>query len=882
MRTPSALAMAFLLLATPGYGAPTVTTSNVNFRQGPGTSHPSIGVVPAGTEVDVAECNASGSWCAIAYDGRNGFVSGRYLQETEPEAATGWPRAFRIGDKALLVLYQPQVTDWKDFRQLDALVAAEYRETDEATPVFGVIGLSAQTTRDKEAGSLTLHDLTVTQLDFSALERADLTTLALNIGELLPTDPVSVSEVQVTASLANTKQIADQEGLKADPPRIFVVNGPARLLQTDGEPVFAPVKGAPGVEFVVNTNWDLLRTEDALWLRDDTHWQTAAAITGPWKPATDLPEALSSLPDDGNWTDTLKAMPPAAYEADAEPKIVVSDSPAELIRFDGPQELEAVPGTGLEWAANTEADLFRKTDTGIWYFLVSGRWFSAEALTGPWTFATPDLPDDFRNIPEDVPYYSVRASVPGTSEANEARLRASIPETARVEPGGVTPTVTFDGEPVFVAIEGTDLSYAQNSESQIIQVGDRYYLVQDGIWFVADDPAGPWALAREVPPAIYTIPASSPVHNVTYVRVYHSEPEAVWYGYTSGYLFGYLAWGTLVYGTGWRYPPYWRWGPRPIYFPRPVTFGIGAYYNPARGIYGRYGYAYGPYRGITARAAWNPATGTYVRGARIYGPGGSAGFVSAWNPRTGTRAVARGGSSVYGRWGAASVRRGSDYVRAAGASGRLGGRGMAWDSSRGQGGIVSGRRGNVYAGRNGSVYRNVGEGWQKWDNGGWNNVRPPDRSALNRSNLQGARDRVGKRPAAGRPGANRPAGNRPGVNRPAGNRPAANRPGNRPAVNRPANRPGANRPANRPAANRPAANRPAANRPANRPAANRPATRNRAPAHLNRDYRARQRSNQHRVQRRHSRPANVSRNRARASAAARGGNRGGYRRGMRR
>ena len=86
-------------------------------------------------------------------------------------------------------------------------------------------------------------------------------------------------------------------------------------------------------------------------------------------------------------------------------------------------------------------------------------------------------------------------------------------------------------------------------------VGDRYFLLQDGVWFVANSPDGPWQLASEVPDAIYAIPPSSPVYNVTYVRVYDTEPDAVWYSYTMGYLSGFLSWGTYVYGTGWYYPP---------------------------------------------------------------------------------------------------------------------------------------------------------------------------------------------------------------------------------------------------------------------------------------------------------------------------------------
>ncbi len=257
---------------------------------------------------------------------------------------------------------------------------------------------------------------------------------------------------------------------------------------------------------------------------------------------------------------------------------------------------------------------------------------------------------------------------------------------------------------------------------------------------------GPWQLAREVPSQIYDIPASSPLYNVTYVRVYETEPDAVWYGYTAGYTYGFLAWDTFVYGTGWYYPPYWYDWPAygPIYYPRPVTWGMGAYYNPVRGTYGRYGYAYGPYRGIGVGRAWNPATGTYGRAAAAWGPRGSAGFVGAYNPRSDSGGYAAGGSNVYGAWKSAGVKRGDEWARVTAGAGAAGGSTVRWNTSANQGFVHEGRRGDLYAGRDGQVYRNAGDGWQKWE-GGWQDVTRPQRGEL----LQGG-ERIQDLPADAR------------------------------------------------------------------------------------------------------------------------------------
>ena len=83
-----------------------------------------------------------------------------------------------------------------------------------------------------------------------------------------------------------------------------------------------------------------------------------------------------------------------------------------------------------------------------------------------------------------------------------------------------------------------------------------FYSVENGIWFVATWPTGPWAVATSVPAVIYSIPPSSPLYYVTYLRVYGSTPDCVYDGYIPGYL------GTVVspddvvvYGTGYYYPP---------------------------------------------------------------------------------------------------------------------------------------------------------------------------------------------------------------------------------------------------------------------------------------------------------------------------------------
>jgi hypothetical protein len=377
--------------------------------------------------------------------------------------------------------------------------------------------------------------------------------------------------------------------------------------------------------------------------------------------------------------------------------------------------------------------------TGAVYYLVAGRWFSAPGFNGPWTFATPTLPEGFKRIPLEHERSRVLASVPGTEQSAEAVMLAQIPQTARVSKKDVQPdAVTYQGTPQFQSIEGTKVQRAVNTDKDVILVGTTYFYCFTGVWFSSTSPNGPWQVATTVPQEIYTIPASSPSHHVTYVTVEDDDDEWVTFAAAAGYTGLMIGWGCAVWGTGWYYPPYvWYGGYYPVYYPHFPTYGYSAWYNPWTGTYGRGVAAYGPYGGVGAGARYNPRTGTYARGAVAWGPYGARGAASAYNPRTGAFGTTRQGSNVYGSWGSSYVQRGDDWVqtsrvtnRATGTTTRVTrgdeGAAITRNTPGPGGGFVAGERGgDVYAGRDGNVYRRDGGTWQKYENGSWGNVERP-------------------------------------------------------------------------------------------------------------------------------------------------------------
>jgi hypothetical protein len=602
--------------------------------------------------------------------------------------------------------------------------------------------------------------LKITEANFQTLSKEQTQEIVKEIEKNIPQEDRIIALDRMLAYVdKSTIRPKNLAGIKSDPPKLYLSKTPAILVSIDGEPIWSPIKDNE-LKFLVNTNWDLFQhgPTGLLYLRKDTSWLKATALDGPWSPAGRLPDSFNKLPADDNWKEVRASLPGAPIKT--MPSVYVTSDPSELLLIDGEPKYVPVPGTELLWVSNTESDLFRMGKNGPFYFLVTGRWFSAPEITGPWQFATPKLPEAFKAISLEHPRSRVLASVPGTQQAAEAVLLAQVPEIARINKKQIqAPEVNYNGEPEYELIQGTQLQRARNTDKEIIKVGDLYYMCYQGVWFQANTPKGPWTIARSVPKEIYDIPASSPSHSVTYVTLEQDENEDddwVTFATYAGYTGLMVGWGCTVWGTGWYYPPYyWYGGYYPIYYPYWRTYGYGAWYNPYTGRYGTAGRIYGPYGGVGFGARYNPSTGTYSRGAFAYGPYGARGAAQAYNPRTGTYAQTRQGSGVYGSWGSTHVQRGDDWVNtkrftsSAGNTTRVTrGDDGGMISRKGQDGrgFIGSKGDNVYAGRDGNVYRRDQNGnWSKWDNGNWNSVARPEQQNSVRDSMMNDRARQQER-----------------------------------------------------------------------------------------------------------------------------------------
>lgn len=684
----------------------------------------------------------------------------------------GWPREFTTGDGSKLVIYQPQVDSWEGQRRIKSRVAISVTPPQADKPILGVVWVEADTETVFATRTVVLNNMQIARTSFPTLSQTEAAKLTTKLKTLFPSRSQNFALDRVLANVTRTQEQAHSAELSVTPPTIFYSDRPALLIILDGKPVLSPI-ASTDLLFVVNTNWSLfLQTGTSkYYLLNDKSWLTASDLNGPWAPAGTLPQSFNQIPATDNWREVHNNLPGQPMRESDVPRIFVSETPAELIVTQGAPTLTPLEGTKLLYVTNTHSDLFLYSGDGEYYYLVSGRWFKARSLNGPWSSVTASLPADFAKIPPESPRGSVLASVPGTLEAQEALLMAQIPQTATVKRSEAKVAVTYAGEPQFKPIPGTSLQYAVNTSFDVIRVGDLYYVCFQGVWFHSTTPQGPWLVADSVPSEIYTIPPTSPLYRVTYVYVYDSTPSTVVVGYTSGYMGVYAYGGAVVYGTGYYYPPYVWPAPVPIYYPYPYSYGAAVYYNPYTGAYARGAAVYGPYGGAGAAAYYNPTTGTYARGAAVYGPYGGAGTMAAYNPYTGAYGRASysygpdGGSmnawgynpttgtsasthqqyNAYAQWGNSAVTRGgettqmghytNDQGTVAGFDSTTGAKGVGYHGADNSGGVVKTQDGDVYAGRDGNVYKKTDDGWSKYNDGGWTPVDPSQNVKNNQSQV---------------------------------------------------------------------------------------------------------------------------------------------------
>jgi hypothetical protein len=637
-----------------------------------------------------------------------------------------WPRQFDANGTTVLV-YQPQIDKWEQNR-LEARAAVSLQAPGAPQPSFGVIWITARTEVDKERGIVSLEDIKIPKVNFPGAPPGAQERYLRVAREHLPGGVRTVPLEQFEANLAVTQAGAKTAGLpiKNDPPRIIVSSVPALLVRVDGTPSLRQVQGSPLLR-VINTPALMLLdpATGRYYLAAGGGWLEAAHIEGPWAPSAAPPASLDAARQTAMAAGPVDLLPTAPGQPPPS-AIYVSSVPSELIETAGAPTWSPVPGTELLYATNTKAHLFLELRTQLTYVLISGRWFRARSTDGPWEYIPgSQLSPDFAKIPEQSPAGAVLASVPGTQQAQEAVIANSIPQTATVNRSAAHFTATYDGPPQWIPISGVPLQYAFNSPTPIIRVDAKtYYALYNAVWFVATSPAGPWMVATVVPSVIYTIPVTSPLHYVTYVRVYSATSTVVYVGYTPGYLGTVVAPdGVVVYGTGVVYTP-WVGA---VWYPPPPTYGFGA------------GFAWGATTGFMMGA---------VAGSAMWGCCGSSTTTNVNVNKTVTNVNTSSSSNVYNNWSKTTVSSGSkSATEYKGPDTKV---------------VTNNQNNNVYASHDGNAYKKQDGQWEKWGGSGtgWQPVQTPSQKSGSTSTSSTPASTTSQSPSAKSPSSQSSSQNR--------------------------------------------------------------------------------------------------------------------------
>jgi hypothetical protein len=585
------------------------------------------------------------------------------------EEDQGWPREIAVPE-AEIVVYQPQPDSMAGDR-VRARAAVAVTPTGSEEAAFGTVWFGARLVTDRDSRTAEVLETKVLRVGFPNASEESKAKLSQILEEEIPKWNVGISLDRLLTSLENaeTRKLA-AENLNNAPPKVIISYEPAILVTIEGEPRMQEIEGSDGLMRIINSPFNIVFDRDArryYLYAGEKQWYGAPDWKGPWELTSSVPSQVASLApleeeaEAKAIQDSVDAQVAAAAAAAGEeveeeevgppPSLVVATEPTELIYIKGEPEYTPISEADLLYVDNSESEIVMDLGSARIYVLLSGRWYSAESLDGPWIFVPGDqLPEGFAKIPFENDKGYLLASVPGTEQANEAVLDNQIPQTSVISRSEAKLEVEYDGDPKFEPIEDTDgLELAMNTPNQVIKVEDKYYALDEAVWFVADSPTGPWVVADEIPAEIYNIPPSSSAYNTTYVYVYDSNPEVVYVGYYPGYTHSYVYGGTVVYGTGWYYP---AWYGR-YYYPRVATWGFGVRWNPWTGWSFGFSYGWGPFRfgigfgGWWRGGWWGPGRYRgYRRGYhRGWHRGARAGFRAGY--RSGNRAAHR--NNIYNR-----------------------------------------------------------------------------------------------------------------------------------------------------------------------------------------------------------------------------------------
>jgi len=333
----------------------------------------------------------------------------------------------------VVTIQHPSVSDWRDFSVLSIWVPVDVKPKGSTETWTGSVLVEADTEVHFDERRVSLSNLRLApgkagvELSSAAPSLQQSSEAEKLLQEALKQARQSIALEYLLRALP--ADFADSltkpgTGLNHTPPGIIISERPAMLMLLNGPPRTAPIRNSE-LEIVVNTDWAVFHhlPSQQWYLVFGDYWlQNNNLAGGTWVVAKSLPADFDNLAMAAGWEALAKLLPPKQTDR-KPPPFKISYEPAELILFDGPPQMEAMEGTGLQFAANSDHDLF--LFEGRYYLLLAGRWFSTKDLKRKWT-SVQSLPDAFLQIPADSDKAYVLSAVPGTEEYRIATIEAAL------------------------------------------------------------------------------------------------------------------------------------------------------------------------------------------------------------------------------------------------------------------------------------------------------------------------------------------------------------------------------------------------------------------------------------------------------------------------
>jgi hypothetical protein len=148
------------------------------------------------------------------------------------------------------------------------------------------------------------------------------------------------------------------------------------------------------------------------------------------------------------------------------PKIILSTEPAMLISIDGEPVFQEIEGSKYERVVNS-AFLIVKDGRDHYLYIGSNTWYEASQITGPWS-AAGRVPTDIAGLVEQA----------DDDDGDFGDIRLIVV----TEP---TELLVSDGKPSWAPVEGMDLLYMDNTDSNaFLELStQQYYVLLSGRWY---------------------------------------------------------------------------------------------------------------------------------------------------------------------------------------------------------------------------------------------------------------------------------------------------------------------------------------------------------------------------------------------------------------